>query len=91
MSMNCRVQVVLDDQEREEFRRQAAAEGLSLSAWLRLAGRRRVEAERRLIAPTAEGVRRFFADLPLEPGKEPDWEDHRSVLEASQREGLASS
>ncbi len=37
-----RIQVLLDEAEREEFRRQAEREGVSLSAWLRRAARERL-------------------------------------------------
>jgi len=37
-----RVQVLLEKQEREQFRREAEREGLSLSAWLRRAGQDRL-------------------------------------------------
>lgn len=44
--MRTRVQVILDDDERAAFARRAAAEGLSLSAWLHDAGRQRLRAVR---------------------------------------------
>ena len=37
-----RVQVLLEEQERGQFRREAEREGLSLSAWLRRAGQDRL-------------------------------------------------
>src|SRR5438094_78621 len=42
--MSSRVQVILSDEDREAFRLQAEREGVSLSAWLRDAGRRRLDA-----------------------------------------------
>ena len=87
--MSTRVQVVLDDQERAAFARRAAAEGVSLSAWLRDAGRQRLHSRP---APTLRSVAdlgRFFDSLPeAGVGREPDWEEHLATMEASRREGL---
>lgn len=87
--MSKRIQVVVDEEEREVFRRRAAADGVSLSTWLREAGRRRVELEGGRVARTGEDVRRFFAALADGSGREPDWQEHRSVIDASRREGIS--
>jgi hypothetical protein len=89
--MATRVQVILDEQEKELFQRQARREGLSLSAWLRRAGEQRLRSDAR--APKIDSVtelRAFFSACDeREEGREPDWEEHRAVLEASIRSGEA--
>lgn len=86
--MSVRIQVVVDEREREVFRAQAAAEGRSLSEWLREAGRQRVAAASPRLR-TASDLEGFFAACDArEHGREPDWDDHLGVIEASRREGL---
>lgn len=83
-----RVQVLMDEHEREDFRRQAAAEGLSLSAWLRAAGRARSHRAGPDALRSVEDLRGFFAErVASEHGREPDWEEHREVIERSRRSG----
>lgn len=76
-----RIQVVVDEGEREAFRRQAEREGLSLSAWLRELGRQRVEADRPKIR-TVDELRAFLDRVPARSGTEPDWEDAKRIIEA---------
>jgi len=87
--MGSRVQVILDEAERESFRRQAEHEGKSLSAWLRDAGRRRLAEAGEPEIGTVDDLRRFFSALPDrecdEP--EPDWEQHREVIDSSRARG----
>ncbi|CAN5427985.1 antitoxin VapB23 [soil metagenome] len=90
--MSTRIQVILTRDEREAFRRRADAEAVSLSAWLREAGRRRLAEERVRPLETAEEVRVFFATLPdVDRGIEPDWEAHLAAIDASRREGVGPS
>lgn len=91
--MTVRIQVLLGADEREAFRRRASAEGLSLSAWLREAGRERlVEAEKRERLDTPAALREFFLVCDgREEGAEPDWEEHLRVIRASRRSGEADS
>ena len=82
--MSPRVQVILDQEERERFRRQANVENLSLSAWLREAGRDRLVRGRasRRISNLSE-LHAFFQacdESERDQGPEPDWEDHLKVL-----------
>ncbi|MEX0879705.1 MAG: antitoxin [Thermoanaerobaculia bacterium] len=86
--MATRVQVVLGQEERERFRRQAEIEGKSLSCWLREAGRERLDTRRvRRIASVAD-LDAFFGKCDgRERGREPDWEEHRTVIERSRRSG----
>jgi hypothetical protein len=88
-----RVQVILDEEERELFREAAAREGIPLSAWLREAGRERLGAQERLRqVNTVKELRAFFAACDKrEKGVEPDWEEHRSVIEHSIRSGQAGT
>jgi len=87
-----RIQVILDAAERERFRRQAEREGLSLSAWLRLAGRERLGATRRRSIATRGELRAFWKERDrAEPGREPDWEEHREVIGRSLRSGSSGT
>lgn len=89
--MSSRVQVVLSDAEREAFRQQAAAEKLTLSAWLREAARARLEEHRRRPLQTVEDVRTFFSSLPEEEGREPEWSAHLRVMDESRGRGRATT
>lgn len=89
-----RIQVVLEETERAEFRRQARLEGQSLSAWLRQAGRARI-AEQASTArfSSPESLAAFFqrCDRRADSGTEPDWAEHRRVAEDSRRRGLTET
>ena len=93
MPKRSRVQVLLNDEERESFRRQARAVGNSLSAWLRGAGLQRLVRDgrdRRL--DTVDKLDRFFEDSHAREAdgtREPDWEEHLRVMRDSRRGGLA--
>lgn len=89
--MSSRVQVILSEAEREAFRRQAAANKMSLSTWLREAGRKQLAAEQTGPLRTIAELREFFGSLPAEPGTEPDWDEHVRVIEESRRRGLPAS
>jgi hypothetical protein len=91
--MSKRVQVVLEEEEREKFRRMAESEGMSLSAWLREAAKEKLaSSKRRRVLKTAEELERFL-DMcrQSEEGVEPDWEQHKKVIERSTRSGEGSS
>jgi hypothetical protein len=85
-----RIQIVVDAEERERFRRQAEQEGLSLSAWLRRSAHARLaEQSRKELPRGVEGLRAFFARCDQrETGEEPNWDEHRRVIDASRRDGL---
>jgi len=88
-----RVQVILSEQARDRFHREAAREGLSLSAWFRAAGEERLERAR---APQrftdVAALDRFFSACDArEPGQEPDWEDHLRVMTESRASGAGST
>ena len=80
--MAVRVQVILDETDAAEFRRQARRQSCSLSGWLREAGRKELARCREvpgLQSPEALGA--FFAGCDaLEAGIEPDWESHKEAI-----------
>jgi hypothetical protein len=90
--MAVRVQVVLPAEERERFRRRASQEGLSLSAWLRLAGREKAACEETRKRMTVKELRAFFKRSNAhETAREPAWEEHRSVIERSIARGQSGT
>lgn len=88
--MSTRVQVILEEQERELFRWHAQKEGLSLSAWLRRAAQDRVAAQKPKRITTVEQLTEFFADCDsLESSRrEPEWSEHVEVLQKSRTGGM---
>jgi hypothetical protein len=92
MTMSSRVQVILDEAERESFRERAKAEGLSLSAWLRRAGHERLSARPASPLGNVRALRAFFASCDArEKGQEPDWREHLEVIEKSRRRGSSGA
>ena len=86
-----RVQVIIPDEDKDRFVRQARKEGLSFSAWLRAAAQERLEAQEQAdVFKSVEDLRRFFeeCDARQEPGVEPDWEEHKRVIAESRMRGL---
>ena len=83
--MTDRIHLVVKEAEKERYRRQAEREGVSLSEWLRDAARRKLaEADARPALDTVEDLRGFFAACDRrERSCEPDWEEHRRVIEES--------
>ena len=88
-----RIHIILDSAEKARFRQRAAREGMSLAEWLREAARERLAAaERDAQMDTLDELRAFFAACDArEHGREPDWDEHRKVIERSVRSGLADS
>lgn len=86
------VQVIVSEEEREAFRRRAAAAGTSLSSWLRDAARQQLERDHGGVLADAGTARRFFAQLPDEGAEpEPDREEQRAVLAAARAAGLPTT
>ena len=86
--MNARIHLVIDERERDAFRSRAAAEGLSLSEWLREAARERLERDQPMEIKTVADLDRFFAErAAAEPGTEPDWDQHLQVIDRSRNSG----
>ena len=88
MSM-IRVQVMMTEEERERFRDRANREGMSLSAWLRRAGRDLLSQERpgRM---TPDQLEAFFqaCDEREGDGVEPDWEVYKEMIHTSKMSGI---
>ncbi len=84
-----RIQVVLNEEEREHFRESARREGMSLSAWMRQAAIERIERLRaRREFDNTEQLAAFFAECDQgEVDAEPSWSEHRKVIERSIRSG----
>lgn len=84
----------MPDQDRDRFVAQARREGLSLSAWLRAAAEDRLsrQAESRRFDGPSE-LHAFFdaCDGRAGDGAEPDWDQHRQVIDASRRRGAADT
>jgi hypothetical protein len=80
--MSVRVQVILGEDEVVRFKAQALRESKSLSAWLRGAGEKVLDLNRKqepLADPRA--LKKFFQQCRMrEQGSEPDWEDHKKVI-----------
>ena len=90
--MSTRIQVVINEIEREAFRRAALREGLSLSDWIRRAARDRLKASGPAKIQSVRELRTFFEVCgKREIGNEPDWRDHRAVIEESQTSGLSTT
>jgi hypothetical protein len=81
----------LDEIEKERFRLRAAREGTSLAEWIRHAAREKlVVAEQSERIESLDDLRAFFgACAARETGREPDWDEHRRVIDRSIRSGLA--
>jgi hypothetical protein len=77
--MTVRVQVILDEKEADCFKAQAENEKMSLSAWLRDAGRMVLEIRCQQASLTElNELRDFFAQCAeRESGRDPDWEEHK--------------
>jgi len=89
-----RVQLVMPDQDRDRYVHQARREGMSLSAWLRAAAEDRLQREAQAgVFESVEEVQDFFAacDARAGDGEEPDWAEHKSVIDASRRRGAADT
>lgn len=87
--MGTRVHIVVDEREKQAFRARAAAEGSSLSEWLREAARERLQrsAPRNLSDP--KELKRFFDTCDQqETSPEPDWAEHLKVIQASRDRSL---
>ena len=87
-----RVQLIIPDEDRDRFVRQARGEGLTLSAWLRAAARERLENRQRADRfISAAAVEAFFSscDALEGPEREPDWDEHLSIITESRRRSSA--
>ena len=81
-----RVQLIIPDEDREQFVDQARKEGMTFSAWLRAAAHDRFESRWRAGRfKSPEDLKRFFdeCDARRGSGVEPDWEEHKRAMEKS--------
>lgn len=87
-----RIHLVLTDEDRDSFAHEAQREGLSLSEWLRLAAKERLQRQmaRRQFRDEGE-LDAFFGRCDTTAGadSEPDWEDHLKTIARSRSEGAA--
>ena len=86
--MTSRIHLVLAEEEKALLERAARKEGKSLSAWLREAAREKLGNSGPPSLSTVHELKAFFAGCDgSEEGREPDWEAHRAVMEASRGSG----
>jgi len=82
--MSPRFHLVLDERERAAFQARATAEGRSLSDWLRLAARERLERDRPARLDSVDAITEFFDACDVrETGDEPDWAEHLAIANRS--------
>ena len=80
--MSQRVQVILNDKEASEFKAQAIKESKSLSAWLRSAGKKMIDMNKKQSRISdVESLKIFFQQInDREQGIEPDWEENKRLI-----------
>jgi hypothetical protein len=88
--MSTRIHIVVDPTDKARYRVQAEREGKSLTAWLKEAAEDRLKAARTETSlRSREALEAFFdACDAREPDQEPDWSEHRAVIERSKIRGL---
>lgn len=87
--MTTRIHILVDEADKARYRQQADREGKSLGAWLREAAEEKlVASEGSVIRHVADLDRFFEACDGRESGPEPDWLEHREVIEGSRVAGL---
>ena len=83
-----RVQLVIPDEDRDRFVRQARSEGMTLIEWLRAAAHQKLE-EQQLSDPfeSPADLEEFFraCDALEGPEREPDWQEHLAVIDESRK------
>lgn len=90
--MMTRIHLVVDEEEKERFRCCAESEGKTLSEWLREAARDKLQQGGPRQLDTLQELRAFFASCDdRERQGEPDWEEHRRVIEGSARSGVGEA
>lgn len=91
-AVTTRIHLVVDEAEKERFRRHAERRGLSLSEWLREAARNRAAGEEeRTSLDDRESLESFFRECDrLSEHPEPDWEDHERRIHRSIRSGSSA-
>jgi hypothetical protein len=88
--MSRRIHLVLGEEEKALMEQAARREGMTLSAWLREAAADRMKKYAPPALSSAEDLRGFFEACDRrEEGREPEWDAHRKVIEASRAEGVS--
>lgn len=84
-----RIHILVDEQAKARYRRHAAREGKSLGAWLREAAEEKLARERAVDRlETVAELRAFFERCDArERAPEPDWAEHRRVIDRSRSGG----
>lgn len=86
--MSVSVQVILDEKDVMRFKSQAMKESISLSAWLRDAGKQRIEISRQQRLTDPDALKRFFQQCnEREKGTEPNWQDQKRLIVGSYQAG----
>ena len=89
-----RVQLIIPDEDRDRFVHQARLEGMSFSAWLRTAAQMRLEeCQRANVFRSSARLEEFFraCDGLDGPEREPEWEEHLRVINASRGSNTSAS
>ncbi len=89
-----RVQLVIPDADKDRYVHQARREGMSLSAWLRAAARDRLEKQKNSSKRmSVDELHEFWklCDSRKGPEREPDWEEHLKVINASRMSGFTNT
>lgn len=91
--VSTRIHIVVDEAEKERFRKLAERRGTSLSGWIREAARSyAAREEERPSLHDLESLEEFFDQCDaLTTGPEPDWEEHERRIDESVRSGAAES
>ena len=89
-----RVQLVIPDEDRDQFVHQAKQSGHTLSAWLRKAAHEKLtrDNESKHFGSVQE-VRAFYqlCDDAEDQGREPGWQEHLDVINRSQDSGTSTT
>ena len=88
VSMDTRIHILVREADKIRYGRQAEREGKSLGAWLREAAEEKLAATEVCRFEDPEELQGFFRACDArEEGAEPDWDQHRKVIESSRRAG----
>jgi hypothetical protein len=82
--MSTRIHIVVDEAEKERFRREATRRGSSLSEWIREAAREKLADDDVARLDSLETLCEFFRTCDdRESGAEPAWEYHERLIEGN--------
>lgn len=92
MSMDTRIHILVREADKVRYGLQAQREGKSLGAWLREAAEEKLASAEAHRFDGPEELRSFFGECDArESGVEPDWEEHRKVIDRSRGAGNEAS